>query len=209
MNDTIKHNTKEKNNVQNKKLSIVAIIIVAGLAISVFYHYFMWAYIGLGYPFNTFLFLPGDRFNDFYNNYRQLTLTGTGHFLPEHNFTNYLFYLPSLFSFHSETLAYVFYVGVFMLYLFSFNYFNIKNHREFGRMNLSLLRYSFIFTFMTYPVIFTIDRGNQEMYIFIMMSLSMFFYFNKKYLISAILLGLAVHLKIYFAVFLLIYFADF
>lgn len=199
---------KRKSILQNKKLSIVAIIIFAGLAISLFYHYFMSAYFGLGYPFNTFLFIPEDRFNDFFNNYRQITSTGQGVFAPEHNFMNYLFFLPSLFSFHSQILAYAFYAVVFVVYLFYYNYINIKKNGDFDRMGLSLLSHTCVFTLMTYPVIFVIDRGNQEMYVFIIMSLSILFYYDKKFIVSALLLGFAVHIKIYFAVFLLIYLAD-
>ena len=200
--------TEQANHGQNRKATIVATIIVVGFVMAAFYHYFMGTYLGLGYPFNTFLFAPGDRFNDFYNNYRQITLTGKGVFLPEHGLSNYLFFLPSLFSFHSQALAYVFYAGTFLVYLLFYNYRNFRKIRPADGRDVGTIRDTFIFTFMTYPVLFVIDRGNQEMYIFIMLSLSMFFYYREKHLLSALLLGLAVHIKMYFAVFLLLYLAD-
>lgn len=200
--------TEQAHHGQNRKVTIVATIIVVGFVMAAFYHYFLGTYLGLGYPFNTFLFAPGDRFNDFYNNYRQITLTGRGVFLPEHGLSNYLFFLPSLFSFHSQALAYVFYAGIFLVYLLCYNYNYLKIISPADGREVNRIRDTFIFTFMTYPVLFVIDRGNQEMYIFIMLSLSIFFYYREKHLISALLLGLAVHIKMYFAVFLLLYLAD-
>ena len=202
------NNSKQGNLLQYQKLTIVATIIIVGFTISVFYHYLMGTFMGHGFPFNTFLFAPGDQFNDFFNNFNQITLTGKGVFPPEHNFTNYLFYLPSLFSFNSRGLTYMFYAGVFVVYLFMYNYSHIKKLRHFGDWDWSLLMNSFVFTFMSYPVLFAIDRGNQEMYIFILLSLSIFSYYKNKYFISAVLLGFAIHLKIYFAVFLIIYISD-
>ncbi len=201
-------NTKMKNHIQNQKLEIVATIIIIGFVIAVFYHYFIGVYLGRVFPFNTFLCVPWDVFMDFFNNYKQITSTGHGVYTIGHDFSNYFIFLPYLFHLPNQFLAYVVYAGIFILYLFCFNYFNIKKHGEFYGMDWNLLRNSFVFTLMTYPVLFALDRGNCEMYIFIIMSLSMLFYYKKKYLVSAILLGLAVHTKIYYAVFLLLYFAD-
>lgn len=200
--------TKIVNHLQYQNLTIVATIIITGLALSVFYHYSMATFMHRGFPFSTFLFLPQDQFMDFFNSYRHITLTGKGVYAPGHDMLNFIYYLLPLFSFKTEGLSYLIYALIFTVYLFCFNYFNIKKNKEVGTKDWSLFNYSFIFTFLTYPFLFAIDRGNCEMYIFITLSLSFFFYYQKKYLISAILLGLAVHFKIYFAVFLLIYFTD-
>jgi len=194
--------------IQNQKLKIIATIIIVGFAISVFYHYLISPIMGIGYPFNTFLFNPADKFNDFFNIYNHIVYNGKQVFPLDHNFANYLLYIPSLFSFHSQNLAYLLYAGLFIAYFYSFNYIYIKQLKKSNNIDWSLLKYSFVFTFLTYPVLFVLDRGNSEMYIFILLSLSMIFYSDKKYLVSAIMLGLAVHLKIYYVVFLLIFFVD-
>jgi len=200
--------TKLSIPLKDQKLAIVAIIIIVGLAGSSFYHYLLGVHYHLGFPFNTFLFKPQDRFNDFFNNYRQITLTGSGIFTIGHELINYIYYFISLIPFHTDVTAYLFYAEIFLEYLFFYNYLNIKNYEYARSTGFEIIIYSIIFTFFTYPVLFSIDRGNREMYIFMIMSLSIFFYYNKKYFVSAILLGLAVHAKIYFAIFLLIYFSD-
>lgn len=194
------------NNIEHRqKLNIIGFIIIVGFTLSVFYHYYMSMYLNLDYPFNTFLFIPLDRFMDFYNNYWELTATGHGIFPSGHCFTNYIIFIPYLIT---ESFPYLVYAGIFTIYLFLYNYFNIKINFNDKNGNLSLIRNSFIFSFLTYPFLFAIDRGNQEMYIFIMLSLSILLYYDKKYIISVLLLGIAIHTKIYYAVFLLIYFAD-
>jgi len=197
-----------KNHLQYQKLKIVSTIIIVGFTVSVFYHYLMGSVMGFGFPFNNFVFTPDDQFKDFLNVYDHLIFGDKQVFPVDHNFINYFLCLPSLFSFHGRYLAYTLYAGVFVVYLFFFNYFQIKKNGYSGSMDWSLIRNSFVFTLMTYPVLLAIDRGNSEMYVFILISLSILFYYDKKFLISAILLGLAIHLKIYFVVFLLIYFVD-
>lgn len=52
---------------KESKTNLITAIILIGFVASVFFHYVKSAYWGLSYPHNTFLFIPIDRFNDFYS----------------------------------------------------------------------------------------------------------------------------------------------
>jgi hypothetical protein len=60
--------------VKAEKIKYFLVILILGFGLAVFYHYILNRYYGLGYPLNTFLFLPSDHFNDFYN----VVIKGTG-----------------------------------------------------------------------------------------------------------------------------------
>jgi len=50
-----------------QKIDTISIIIIAGFSFAVFYHYILGTYLGLTYPYDTFLFRPDDKFMDFFN----------------------------------------------------------------------------------------------------------------------------------------------
>ena len=54
---------------KRQKINLLSAIILTGLAASVIFHCILGFYKGFVYPYNTFLFIPADRFNDFFNTY--------------------------------------------------------------------------------------------------------------------------------------------
>ena len=54
---------------KKNKVNFIAIIMLLGSIIAVFYYYVQGVYLGHGYPDNTCLFIPIDKFNDFFHPY--------------------------------------------------------------------------------------------------------------------------------------------
>jgi hypothetical protein len=54
---------------KQNKVNFIAILMLLGSVIAVFYYYVQSVYLGRGYPYNTCFFIPMDRFNDFVHTY--------------------------------------------------------------------------------------------------------------------------------------------
>jgi hypothetical protein len=70
------------------------------------------------------------------------------------------------------------------------------------------IRNVFIFIFLSYPVLFAIDRANFEIFVFIFMYFFIVLYYKKKTLLASIFLILAICMKLFPAVFLLLFLKD-
>ena len=86
-----------------------------------------------------------------------------------------------------------------------FIYINLRNLCK--NLNTESVSYLFIFTFLSYPFLFVVDRGNIEMLTFAFTYL--FFYsYKKNYIISLLSLSFAIAMKLFPAVFLLFLIED-
>ncbi|MEA5115130.1 MAG: glycosyltransferase family 87 protein [Geobacteraceae bacterium] len=186
--------------VTNKetKLNLISLIIIIGFAGAVFYHYIHGVYLGENYPHNTFLFLPIDRFNDFYHPLNQTT--GLDPY-----FCNYLFH-----SNYYPFIHLLLYPLTFLKPSIAFLIFNLAAYvpiviivARFTRCNniLDHVRYIFTFAFLTYPIQFTFDRGNVESIMLVMMFLFLCC-FEKHEKLSSLALSAAIAIKAFPAVFL-------
>lgn len=189
--------------LREDKIRIISLIVFLGFILSVFFHYIMTAYCGRGYPYTTFLFIPIDKFNDFFNTCRILKgfnpyLTKTGpnsYYFP---FANLLFYLFSLFP--RLTFACFLTIFISLFFYLNFLFLSLKNKFE---SYISIL----ILTFLTYPFLFIIDRGNIEGLLFILLALYIYFYKKHRFL-STLFLSFAIALKGYPLLFSLILLSD-
>jgi hypothetical protein len=66
----------------------------------------------------------------------------------------------------------------------------------------------FIISLLTYPILFTIDRGNLESLLLISLLIFIFSYEKKKYLLGAVFLSFAIAMKLFPIVFLCLFLAD-
>jgi hypothetical protein len=188
------------------KIKLISTIILIGFAIAVFYHYIMGAYLNQKLPVTTFLFLPQDRFNDFFNmvsfikdlnpyNHPKIYVFGIYYPLGE------LFFFPFTF-FSKKIISLSIYLFIFIVLWIAFT---IKNFSQ--RDKIDNWRDLFTITFLTYPLIFTIDRANVELYIFLLLCGFVFFYrsLEKNQLIfSIVCLSLAIAMKPFPALFLVL-----
>jgi hypothetical protein len=65
-----------------------------------------------------------------------------------------------------------------------------------------------IISLLTYPILFTIDRGNLESLLLISLLAFIFFYEKKSYLLSAVFLSFAIAMKVFPVVFLVLFLSD-
>lgn len=186
------------------KINIVRTIIIIGFTLSVLFHYVLSHYNGLNYyPFNTFLFNPADKFNDFFNIYHAAVLLNPYAFFVSVYFP-FTFIIMYLFTMISANYAFSLFLLIFIAYFIYYIHKNINDHGSSDIANKILN--VFVFSFMAYPFLFNIDRGNMECLIFVFLALFIYFYQKKQVYIGAIFLSLAASMKLYpwiFAVLLL------
>lgn len=192
----------KKNSITNEPVKIISLIVLVGFITSVFKHYFMGTYLRLPYPENTFLFNPADKFNDFINMLnccKENNPYQTSYWLPSVYFpiANTFFYLMSLFK--TDNFALIVYFLAFSIILSTY----IKNKMK----DIELMDLIIIFG-MAYPLLFNIDRMNLEMMIFILLLFFTELFFKKKYFQAAILLSIPVGMKLYPAVFALLFLKE-
>ncbi len=193
-----------------KKINLIVLMILVGFSIAVIYHYFQGVYLLKPYPQNTFLFQPDDRFNDFLNPvkgssdlnpFRPDKITYKGGYLPFGYLVAFLFSLIK-----PWTISLI----VFVLTFF-FSFLHIMRLFLFGdkrRIDLRDYLSLFVLTFLSYPIIFAIDRANFDLIICIMLFLFVLFYQKRKIVFSTVFLGIAIAIKPFAGLLILLYVID-
>lgn len=185
------------------KLKMISTIVIIGFTLSVIFHYVLGNYAGLErYYYRTFLFDPADKFNDFYNIYR-----ATGNLdpysAPVSVYFPFTFIVMYLFTLFNEHFAFALFLLLFGGYFIWYTFRNMPMVPVSDRrMNV------FVLTFMSYPVLFNFDRGNVEVFVFICVTLFIIFYQKERDLPAVLFLSLAIAMKLYPGVFVILYLAD-
>lgn len=191
------------------RLEIVLLTLIIGFISSVFYHYVQGYYHEHLFPYNTFLYNPFDRFNDLYN-VILVTMGKDPYYAQKSQFGNY-FPFTYLLAYGFFLVSEAWRLNVFLIGFISFHlYFLWKLLAGFGKNcndgNL-LLKAAVVIamTFMSYPVLFEIDRANFENMVFVFLGLFLLFYLSKKYILSALFLSMAIAMKGFPLVFVTIF----
>jgi hypothetical protein len=194
--------------LKEEKISLLVLIIVVGFSIAVIYHYVMGYYLGKPWPANAFLHIPQSRFFDFGQVVRQSAALDPfgediGGFVgaPFGQFVGYLFSLmrPAL-------LRLPIFFGSFFVVLIL-----MVKHHLYGlksRPTSYQLLAIFAIVFLTYPVLFAVDRANFDMLVVPCLFLFAFAYERQKYKASTVFLALAITLKPFAAIFTIVYVLD-
>ncbi len=192
---------KEQKYIANcDKVKLMCFIIVIGFTLSVILHYILGSYAGLKpYYYTTFLFDPTDKFNDFYNIFHA-TENLDPYAVPLSVYFPFTFFVVYPLTFLKAGAA-------FILTLIIFTSFLLWYLMRYVPANNALEKYFyiFVFTLMSYPVLFNIDRGNFEIYLFVFMILFVFFFQKEQYFVSVIFLSLAISMKMYPGVFIVLF----
>jgi len=190
----------EDNPYKSYKIEYIGKIILVGFLVSIIYHLITSICLGFHYPHYTFLFSPGGRFDDLLLQCRLAKLPNffqINNYYPVANIFLYIFsFLPKL-----ESL--MLYLGLFLAGFFYINASNLKM-KDKGKY----LKNVFIFFCLTYPLLFAVDRANIEIFMFIFLYLFIYFYVKKRFFLSTIFLFLAIGMKGYPAVFLVLLLSD-
>ncbi len=189
---------------REQKINTIGTIILTGFFVSVIFHYVNAAYMGLSYPHNTFLFTPVDRFNDFFHPYNlsaNLNPYFEKYIFPSNYFPfgNLVFYV---FTFFPKWLAFLIYSSIFIVG------FLIINHYYVGNKANNDYRNTIIFSCLAFPFLFTVDRGNLEGLMCISLLLFMFYFIKKNIWLSSLFLAVPICMKLYPAVFLMLFLSE-
>lgn len=186
---------------RSRKLKVITLVLFTGMALSLGYHLIQGKVMGYGAPFNTFLYDPGVRFSDYNQTYDYAVGVTKGK-------NPYLASMPSVYFPFTFIMLYpltllavkssLFWYSVVTVFTFLFFVYNrTKNYV-----------YPFVFTLLSYPLIFLLDRGNIEGLLFLLLALFTYLYATRKYLLAVIALAMAISLKLYPAVLLVLLVSD-
>lgn len=188
---------------KSNKIKLLSGIILLGFFVAIIFHGVMGMWFKLPYPYNTFLFSPQDSIGDFTG-----ILFYVKDFAPFNNINGWVNYFPLayilLFPFSlikSQIIAYAIFATMFLSFL---TYANIKNlwcvnlTKKQNVMNLLVL------TFLSYPVIMAVNRGNFDMFLIILFAAFIYLFKSEKYLLSAVILAIANAIKPFTLIFLVL-----
>jgi len=173
---------------RSQKTHLLALMMIVGLMINITYHYWLGAYDNLSYPYNTFLFVPRVHFSD----YTSVTREG-GSLNPYLGYKSAQYPLLVLVGYLFSLLPFSIYIYFFLL-IAGLLFFCILFLREGGWLEYAIN--IFIISLLSYPVLITIDRGNFEGLVAVVLLAFAYFFMQKRYAASAILLAIAISLKL-------------
>lgn len=157
-----------------------------------------------GYPNSTFLFDPNDRFNDFVNminTCKDLDPYDRSNFLPSVYFPISNLFYSVLYELSDKNLAIsmIVYTILFLIALI------ILINKIFLVENKQFIILSILFS---YPVIFSLDRMNLELFVFLLTLGFVYYYQERKFLLAVFLLSIGISMKLYPILFLIFFIKD-
>jgi len=186
-------------------------LVLIGLGLAIAWHSAL-SFLGYSWPQNTFLFMPEDRFNDWqnsvnatinYNPYYQAGRVAISAYFP---FT-FLVIEPFSNLNRIQSIAGYLVVSV-VLFVFSFNIILntlIKNYNDNNIQTIKIKRFEVIMImFITYPVIFSLDRGNIDLWIASLCLIYLSTFNGKHNMIGIICISFAIAFKGYPIAFLIL-----
>lgn len=187
-----------------RKTGLISAIVLVGTFAGIVQRYMLGVYKNLPYPFNTFLFIPGERFGDLREVYHAvqlfrsakvqfLTYTPFSHtFIRVWNVVPYDTLLPLLLALFLGALSFVLWRGM-----------TSRTDNPLWRAQVVL-----VLTVMSYPVLYLLDRANIEMVVWLLLGAFFYFYYVKPKHWAWVFLAVAIAMKLYPVVFLVLLFAD-
>lgn len=185
---------------KSEKISIISFIILIGFTFGVLYHYILGFYLKMGPHFNSFLYPASAALCDFWGPFPYLLK-----FAPYCEINLWIVYFPlayilmTPFAFIANSAnslnfvdSYLLYISGFLAYLI---FMNIKTFSYPTFNKLQNFQNIFIITAMSYPVLYILDKGNFDMFLFVILGLFAYAFKAEKYFIAAILLAIETAIK--------------
>lgn len=187
-----------------EKVTLLSTIVFVGFAFAVIYHYILGTYMGFGFPCNTFLSERSTMFSDFTK-----TINLTANFAPFLKTSFWMNYFPLayiiLFPFTLIKNVIVSYVVFVSGFIFCFAPLNWKFFKCSDLTRVQNLQNVFILSFLSYPFLLILDRGNFDMFLFILFALFIYAFKAEKYMLAAILIGIENACKPFLVLFLVLF----
>lgn len=185
------------------KVFLLSNIIIVGFFIAIIFHYFCANVFKEPFPFNTFLEKPSYFFSDI--KYIIEYSADLKPYSPANPMINYFpliyFFLYPFTFINNYLIVYCIFIAIFLYFMIrqNFKWFYCK---EFSKeQNIQNI---FILTFMAYPVIYILDRGNIDMLLIILFTSFIYCFSNKSFFKSSFFLAVLNAIKPYFLPFILI-----
>lgn len=179
---------------KTEKISIISNIVLVGFVFGIIYHYVLGFYLNLGTHFNSFLYPASAAFCDFWGPFPYLHK-----FAPYSEVNLWIVYFPLAYILmtpfaliSNEVVSYLLYISGFLAY---FIFMNVKSFSCPNFNKLQNFQNIFIITAMSYPVLYILDKGNFDMFLFVILGLFAYFFKAEKYFIAAILLAIETAIK--------------
>ena len=189
---------------KSEKVLLISTIVLVGFFIAVVFHYVLGFYMGLGVPYNSFLFAASSAFCDF-KDILPLVADFNPYLVP----SDWINYFPLayilLFPFtllKNWVLGYLIFVISFLSF---FLFMNVKNFYCDNLSRMQNFRNIFLLTFAVYPLLYLLDRGNFDMFLFVVFALFVYAFKSEKYRAAAVFLAVANAMKPFTILFLFLF----
>jgi hypothetical protein len=196
--------SSEKTN--NTRLMTIFLVTLAGFLFAVIYCYVMGHVLGKGYPYDSILFIPSDRFMDYYNTIVHAFDTyssvgaGAGYF-PFMYITLVPFQLFSQYT--SQFTSYLVYFLIFGVIYFVSAISTLAYKSKIQNYAIAVILFA-----ISFPFIFLVDRGNVEAFVYLFVLMFIYFYRKKKFTTASVFLAMAISCKAFPVMFAIIYLRD-
>lgn len=183
----------------------VSLLVLAGFCAATAFSYIKGSYLCGAYPLNTFLFKPEDFMADLLNTIKFARdynpyLCHEGFEPPVYLPLVYLPYFV-LANIPETCVRWFFFLSVLGIFI-AVNTLCLKKT---GLIRQTLWTNVLIFSLLTYPLLFCLDRANIEIYIFFVMAGAVFLLLTGRARAAAVTLAVAIAVKGYPAIFLLLF----
>lgn len=182
-------------NIQYNRVLILTILVFIGNLIAITTCLINSKILGLDYPYNTYLFLPSDRFMDFFN---PLSVS----LAPYQQITNHWQHMPFYYTLISTLRIFPPRIAFYLVVCVFIAFFVIFFLKATYRISYWKSALCVIILFSSYPVVFAIDRGNFEMMFFILLFSTVILISKKQFILATLVTSIAMSFKP-FGIFLL------
>ena len=206
---------------RERKTASLVLIVLAGFIVAVVAHYIAAQFVMRGYPYSTFLYLADDsngggypgqpnvlgvhRFGDFYSTWIQSRGPHPYVDTPLGDASSY-FPLTHVLLFPLAQLPLALALALYLVgFLVSFA---AMLYRRVGGDRLHRAQAAIVLTACSTPVLFLVDRGNIEGFVFALLACSLLAYRRDRFYLAAVLLAIPVAMKGAAGVFWLLFLFD-
>jgi hypothetical protein len=188
-----------------RRLLVVTTVVLVGFLAALGHHYITGVYLHLKYPATTFLFYPSDRFTDLYKDlaYARDFLAGKKTVI---TYTPVSHLLMTILQPLPRQGVFSFMVTLLLAALALASRWVMA-----GMTSLTATikaRSAFVLIALSYPILFVVDRANQEAFLFLFLLGFVYFYCHKGSRLGLVFLAGAISFKLFPVVLLMIPMAD-
>lgn len=187
------------------KLKYLITTITVGFVTITAFFYYRGMVLEMGFPKNTFLPAPVTRFGDYFgvvDQWSSMAFTGVGYGLSYFPGT---YLIADVFShIQPRMFSLTAFLAIFFCFFLIYAYLNLRSRNN----HIETIQSVIVCAFMTYPVLFTIHTANIETFVFMFLCMFVYLYHRGKFALSSLPLAMCISMKVFPAVFLILFVAD-